>query len=340
MNPKERLIRTLDGQSVDRAPFICPGGMMTMAVSEAMDILECGWPEAHVDAGAMARLTLGMAELSGLENLGVPYCMTVEAEGMGADIALGGRQREPHVMSYPMAGLDDFNVLRPFDPAQGRALVCAEAIEQLKKTTSSLPIIANLSGPVSLATSIADPMLYYRAFHRNKEAVHRLNDFCTEVALRLGDAWVDAGADLICIADPSATGDLIGPRGFEEFVIPYLDRLSEHFQNRRKVPVIVHICGDIGSFKELPSKLAAKAVSVDSQVSIRNLQQQAKGKVTMGNVSTFTLEKGTPDSVARAAAVAIKHGVDILAPACGIAPGTPLANLRSLSALVREQGHD
>ena len=73
-------------------------------------------------------------------------------------------------------------------------------------------------------------------------------------------------------------------------------------------------------------------------MSIRNLQKQAKGKVAMGNVSTFALEKGTPEKVAQAALVALKHGVDILAPACGIAPGTPLANIRSLSRLV--QGDD
>lgn len=61
--------------------------MMTV---EAMQKLSADWPNCHRDAGEMSRLALGVQALSGIENLGVPYCMTVEAE------AMGGRGKHGH----------------------------------------------------------------------------------------------------------------------------------------------------------------------------------------------------------------------------------------------------
>jgi [methyl-Co(III) methanol-specific corrinoid protein]:coenzyme M methyltransferase len=102
--------------------------------------------------------------------------------------------------------------------------------------------------------------------------------------------------------------------------------------------VIVHICGDIKATGELLPRLTAKVISVDSVVAIKHLKQLAPDKVSMGNVSTFILEKADPEKVAKAAGVCLNHGVDILAPACGISPITPLANIRSLADCVTSWG--
>lgn len=334
MNARERLARAILRQPVDRPPLICPGGMMTMVVREAMEQLDCHWPEAHGDAALMARLSEGMVELGGLENLGVPFCMTVETEGMGGLVDLGHITREPHVTGYTLDRLDEPEKLRRLDPKEGRAVVCCEAVRLLRSRNPKLPVIANLTGPVSLATSLVDPLLYYRALRRDPDAAHRLNALCAEEAIRFGEALLDAGADHICIADPSATGDLLGPAAFREFCLPYLNRMTDHFQAWRGTGVIVHICGNVNAIGRLLPELSAGVMSVDSLVSIKHLRELAPEKVTMGNVSTFTLEKGSPDKVAAQAAVCLGQGVEILAPACGISPLTPLANIRALADLM------
>lgn len=334
MNARERLAAAVFRRPLDRPPLVCPGGMMTMAVREAMELLGCAWPEAHTDAALMARLSEGMVELAGLENLGVPYCLTVEAEGMGGRVELGHATREPHVTGYALIRPEDLATLRRLDSATGRAGVACRAVRRLKDRNPHLPVIANLTGPVSLATSLVDPLLYYRALRRNPAAVHRLNAFCTGEAIRFGEALLAAGADHICIADPSATGDLLGPAAFKEFCLPYLNRMSEHFGEGQKTGVIIHICGNIKVIGHLLRQLAAPVVSVDSIVSIKTLRELAPDKVAMGNVSTFTLEKGSPDKVAAAASLCLNQGVEILAPACGISPVTPLANLRALAGVL------
>jgi [methyl-Co(III) methanol-specific corrinoid protein]:coenzyme M methyltransferase len=331
MTEKERLLKALAGKAVDRPPFICPGGMMTMIVTEVMDAVECFWPQAHADARKMAELTLGANRLTGIENLGLPFCMTVEAEAMGAEVGLGSRESEPHVTAYAMESLADIDRLTSIDVTKGRARVCTDAVRILKEQAPEVPIIANLSGPVSLATSLVDPLLYYRALHRGKEAAHRLNRLSMENALAFGDALVEAGADVICIADPSATGELIGRGAFEEFVLPYLNEMTEHFRQRHGKPSIVHICGDVKSLGTVLEQLTAESVSVDAVVGIPLLKALASGKVTMGNISTYLLELGDPEKLARVSEQCLSQGVDILAPACGISPRTPINNILAVS---------
>jgi MtaA/CmuA family methyltransferase len=335
MTQKDRLLKTLAADEVDRPPFICPGGMMTMVVSEMMDEVECFWPEAHTDAVTMAELTLGANRLLGIENLGLPFCMTVEAEAMGAEVDLGGREREPHVTAYAIDRLAEIDRLMSLDPSRGRAKVCVDAVRRLKQQAPAIPIIANLSGPVSLATSLVDPLLYYRALHRDKEAAHALNRLAVENTLVFGDAMVEAGADVVCIADPSATGELIGGAAFEQFVIPYLNQLTDHYHRRYGIPVIVHICGDVKCLGAALQKIRAEAVSVDSVVGIPQLKNLASGKVSMGNISTFLLEQGDPVKLTRASEHCLHQGVDILAPACGIGPRTPMRNILAVAETVR-----
>lgn len=308
-----------------------------MAVKEAMELLGCPWPAAHSDASLMARLTEGMVELAGIENLGVPFCMTVEAEEMGAGVDLGNLTREPHVVAYAIDRVEDTDKLENFDPARGRAAICCQAVHILKQRNPDIPVLANISGPISLATSLVDPLLYYRALRRNPEAAHRLTTICVDNAIRFGDAMVTAGADLVCIADPSATGDLLGPATFAEFCLPYLNRMTNHFQDEHGIGVIVHICGNIRGTGNLLSQLTAKVISVDSLVGIHRLRQLIPGKAAMGNVSTYILEKSDPEKVARAAEVCLNQGVDILSPACGISPLTPLANIRSMARLLQSR---
>jgi [methyl-Co(III) methanol-specific corrinoid protein]:coenzyme M methyltransferase len=171
----------------------------------------------------MAALTIGANRLAGIENFGLPFCMTVEAEAMGAQVDLGHKECEPRVTRYVMDAMTDTDRLTSVDVTGGRARVCVDALRILKEQSGEVPIIASLTGPVSLATSLVDPLLYYRALRLNKEAAHNLNRLAAENAIAFGDALVEAGADVMCIADPSATGDLIGPAAFEEFVLPCIN---------------------------------------------------------------------------------------------------------------------
>jgi MtaA/CmuA family methyltransferase len=339
LKAKERLLDTLNKRPTDRPPFICPGGMMNMAVAEVMQETGCSWPEAHTDAEKMAALSLGASLLSGIENLGVPFCMTIEAEAMGATVDLGSAETEPKVVDYALSRLEDYPKLSPLDMRAGRPKVCLDAIQILKRKMPEIPVIANLTGPVSLATSLVDPLLYYRAVRKDKETAHKVTGIATENLTRFGNAMLEAGADVLCISDPSATGEILGRQTFEEFALPYINDLVEHFRSRFGVPTIVHICGNVKCLGDILARIAAEAVSVDSVVSMKTLKSLAAEKVTMGNVSTYLLERGDTEAVYKMASLCLSHGADILAPACGVSPKTPIDNLKSMARAATGMQH-
>ena len=58
LSPKERLLRSLKGEAVDRAPVICPGGMMNSAIVDVMKNHGNVLPDGHRDSKIMADLAL------------------------------------------------------------------------------------------------------------------------------------------------------------------------------------------------------------------------------------------------------------------------------------------
>ena len=307
---------------------------MNMAVTEVMEASKCRWPDAHLDPCMMSRLTLTANRLADIENVGVPFCMTVEAEGMGARVDLGSFENEPNILAYPMERITDIDRLKQLDLNTGRLNVCIKAVQILRREASDIPIFANLTGPVSLATSLLEPLAFYKALINEKIAAHELMKLVVQNLTIFGRGLIEAGADLVCIADPSASGELIGKRAFSEFALPYINELVNYFRDEFRTPSIVHICGKVQSLGTSLSAIAAECISVDSVVSLAKLKELAPSKIVMGNVSTYMMAKGHPESVLKNGRRCIRIGAEILAPACGMSTRTPLENIKSLSRAV------
>jgi [methyl-Co(III) methanol-specific corrinoid protein]:coenzyme M methyltransferase len=61
----------------------------------------------------------------------------------------------------------------------------------------------------------------------------------SEVILLFAGAQVNAGADVITVAD-HATMDLCSPGAYRDFLMPIHSMLAKEI----KVPIMLHICGD------------------------------------------------------------------------------------------------
>lgn len=330
MTPKKRLAQALQGKAVDRPPCICPGGMMNMIVESVMDRTKSPWPEAHSDSRLMADLAAGVYEGGGFENYGVPFCMTVEAESMGAPVSLGSRTHEPRVTDYPIDAVSRWRELKEIDVKAGRAKVVIEAIRHLGEKNPEVPIIANLTGPISLATSLMEPVLFFKALHKQPEEAHELLEHVTKNLIAFGRAQLEAGAQLLTISDPSGTGEILGPKMFARFALPYLNAIVRELGDFAEAGTIIHICGRLkGIYREL-NLLGCDAISFDAITDVRQVAEHVTGKVLMGNVSTFALENSGPEKVTALCKSCLAHGVGILAPACGIGPRTPFENIKAM----------
>ncbi|NCO66666.1 MAG: methylcobamide--CoM methyltransferase [Candidatus Aquicultor secundus] len=334
LSQKERLISILKREPTDRRTFISPGGTMSMGTIEVMEKTDCYLPEAHSDAEKMAKLAMAANRLTSAENIGIPFCTTVEAEAMGATVDLGTKEDRPRVVAYAIENIDDLGSLSPIDINSGRTKVCIEAIKIIKRKVSGVPIIANLVGPVTLATLLVESAIFADAVQNNKDSAHNLLKFAVENLIRFGYAMLEAGADIVCVSETAATFKAIDRTDFEEFVLPYANEMAEHFRDAFGAQSIIYFCGDfcgdIARFGDALSSISAEAIGFDSTVDVKAIKVLAKCKAIMGNVNTALLEREEPNAVFRAGMQSLISGVDILAPSCSVSLRTPIANARSL----------
>lgn len=329
LTEKERLDRALHHEEVDRPPCICPGGMMNMITTDLMDICGVTWPEAHTDAEMMANLALASYEQGCFENVGVPFCMTVEAEAMGAEVTMGTRNFEPHVTAYAADSVKEWKKLGRADMNKGRAKVVLDAIRILKAKNLNVPIIGNLVGPISTASSVVDPVPFYKELRKCRTEAHEFMTFVTEQLIEFANAMIEAGADVIAISDPSGTGEILGPKFFEEYAVKYLNMLLDGIENKH-AGTIVHICGQMRSVYKQINMVHADALSFDAVVPMKEARANLGDRVLMGNVSTFALEFGDEERVEKLTKFCVKGGSNIISPACGLGTRSPIANIQAI----------
>ncbi len=324
---KGRLLAAAQRQIVDRPPCICPGGMMNMMFRDIMLESGCLWPEAHNDAEKMAGLAFALNQAGGFENYGVPFCMTVEAEAMGATVNMGSLLCEPHVVDSPLVSSDDLDSLKALDVNSGRVKVVLDAIRIMKAKGTDVPIIGNLTGPVSTAGTLVDMSILLKEYRKKPEAAAKLMEYIAQQLIVFAKAQIVAGADAICIAEPSGTGEILGPRHFRDYTVTYVNQVLDALE----VPVkIVHICGALKSVYEAIPDFHCDAFSFDSLVPVNEIKKYIPEKAVMGNVNTHALGTMAPEKIRLLVHNCIKKGVNIVAPACGLPTTTPLVNVQTM----------
>ena len=114
----------------------------------------------------------------------------------------------------------------------------------LKSKDSDVPIIGNLTGPISTASSIMEPSTFYKELRKNNKEAHEFLNFVTDQLIVFAKKQIEAGADIIAISDPSGTGEILGPKLFEEFAVKYINKIIDSIQEQHTC-TIVHICGQM-----------------------------------------------------------------------------------------------
>lgn len=329
MNEKERLLKVLRNEEVDRPPVICPGGMMNAAVTDILLNID---KNHNCDCDSMVKAAKLVNEEIGFENYGVPFCMTVEAEPLGIELSFGDKTVEPRVTKYNENELEEIIKSYNIKPLTDKRMpVVIEAIKKLKN--DNVPVIGNITGPISTATSIVDPLKLIKMFRREPELAYKFIEYVNEYSIDYAKEMIKAGADVIAISDPTATGEILGKKNFEKFAYPMYRKFLDEM-HKVNTPVIIHICGDSKNIIESLDDLNIDAVSFDSRVNMRDARLKIKNNL-MGNVSTQLLHQGDKERIIRVTENCIASGVNIVSPACGLSMATPKENLKIMTSYVK-----
>ncbi|MBN2109550.1 MAG: MtaA/CmuA family methyltransferase [Methanosarcinaceae archaeon] len=328
MNMKERFMKALKGEEVDKVPVV---SVTQTAVVELMDITGAAWPEAHSDAQLMADLAYASYAECGLEGVRIPYCLTVLAEALGCEINMGKKNRQPSVIAHPYPkGVDDLKM--PENLLElGRIPAVHGALRILKeKAADEIPVIAGMEGPVTLASDLASVKKFMKWSIKAPEDFQTLLDFACDACIVYANSLLDAGADVVSVPDPVASPDLMAPDTFDNILKPVLQRFADNVNG----PMVLHICGNVTPILKMMADCHFESLSIEEKVNIADAKASLGKSVSIcGNVSSpFTLLSGDEAKVKADSRKALEDGIDVLAPGCGIAPDTPVANIKAMVA--------
>ena len=310
------------------------GNPTSVACVEMMKACGAFFPEAHLNARAMADLALAGHELAGFDSVMPEYSVHQESAALGCEIDCGNETRMPDAKTAPYADFSDLIV--PRDILEKPSLrVVLDALSILRREIGGrAAIVGKVMGPWTLSYHIAGTQNFLlHVGLGEKDKVDRLLRQLMPVTIAFADAQFRAGADVVVMAD-HATGNLVGPYHYRDYLLP----IHREITARVGGPMILHVCGNCLDRLELFAESGVDAYHFEWQVDARAAVEMIGSRISLvGNLNNpQTLLQGTPEDVYRQARYAIEAGVDIIGPECAIPLTTPLANLRAISAAVRD----
>ncbi len=331
MSSYERVMACFEGKTPDRVPIVpivrewcCRQAGFTLA--ETMENVE-----KHVYSQVYCARKFKYDIVFGL--LGV----SEESEAMGSPLKYGDGYL-PLIADHVVKDYEkDLPALRIPNPYKDKRLpLILEGIRRLKELCAGeIPVAGSVQGPFRHAAMLRGPEHLMRDLFKKKDSARQLMDIATDSLIVWGTAVVQAGADIVWLPDPVASGDAVSPKVYNDWVLPYTRRVVAAIK-KTGVPVLMHICGDTSDRLEMLASAGVDGLSLDSKVHF-GFAREVLGPdyLLMGNVEpTNPLTLGEPGTVyehsRKAIALAGKEGHFFLSSGCIVSDEAPVENMEAM----------
>jgi len=330
MTPKRRFLSSLLGGRVDR-PSVA--SVTSVANIEQMEMTGAYFPDAHLDGKKMADLAAGAYDILGYDAIMPYFSVHAESAALGCEVDWGDVENMPVERTHPWSDPEQVRIPDDFlDRPSIKAVL--DAIRLLRSEYGHrVAIVGKVMGPWTLSYHVHGVQAFLLETIADPERVRGFLDRLQEVTVLFGVAQIRAGADALCLAD-HATGDLVGPWTYRDFLLPYHRELTR----RLGCPLVLHICGNTLDRMGYICEAGFDCFHFDSKVDARDAVEKIAERISlMGNVNNpEALLHGTPGQVADQARYAIRAGVQVIGPECAIPLRTPLENLQAITRAAQD----
>jgi MtaA/CmuA family methyltransferase len=312
------------GGKPDRIPV---GNVVSVVTTGLMEQANAWFPQAHLEAESMARLAAAGHTALGYDTVMPVFSVVQEAAALGCQIDWGDPEMMPGARTHPFAQSDDFIIREDWIDAPSIQVVL-QALRLLRQQQGDHVVIAGkVMGPWSLSYQLMGIEEFLVSTLQDPERTRRSLSALKSVTIEFARAQVQAGADIICLAD-HATGGMVSPLAYCDFLLP----LHQEITGEIGCPTVLHCCGNTTDRLAYFAQAGFDSYHFESQVRLEDALAATSGKLTlMGNINNpQLLLKGSPAEVAQACRAVIHSGVQILAPECAVPLTTPLENLETL----------
>jgi uroporphyrinogen decarboxylase len=259
----------------------------------------------------------------------------------------------PTVLKHAVATPDDVMNIKPPDVKKAGIIplvvqFCTLAAkEQLDNKPFS--VVLFLEGTFNTAANIAGVDTFAKWLLKKPEAAHRLlrlaADFEIELARYYKDTFGTEGAVLFG-GEPSSSNQVISPKQFEEFALPYLKETHQKVLAMGFKTFLMHICGEqnlnLPHWSKVPMGDPG-LVSFGHEVDLETAASYFPNDIIVGNLEPAIIQTKTPDEVYQATRTVITKGKKlangfIFAPGCELPPMAPVENVKAITRAVNDFG--
>ena len=320
-----------DGRKGNRPPA---GNPTSIVCQDLMDAVGISFPQAHLDAQAMADLALAGHEIVGFDTVMPEYSVHQESAALGCNVDWGDRETMPDSKSAPYADFSDIQVPENILEAPSMRVIL-DALSILRhQVGDAVAVFGKVMGPWTLSYHMAGTQNFLlHVGMGEKEKVIKMMRQLMPVTVAFARAQFQAGADVVCLAD-HVTGDLASSRHYEELLLPLHREITAQIGG----PLILHVCGNCNDRVTLFAGAGFDAYHFEWQMGPKTVVEKVGHKISLvGCINNAqTLYQGTPEDAYAQAREAIEAGVNIIGPECAIPLATPLDNLKAIVAAVHE----
>lgn len=328
MNPRERRARLSAGEPVDRIPCVLLLG------ETACHFVGASLAQYRHSAKIMAEVEVATYALLGHDGVGAGPGYSGLAEAMGVELEFPENSipypKEPVIRQWA-----DLEKIQPIDARRdGKMPLYLDALAMIEERLGDeVPVGTFIGGPITTAGYLRGTDVLLRDMIRNPEMAHRLMEVVTLSALQYIDLMCGLGY-AISIADPSASGSMISPDLFREFVKPYLSRYVERVVEISGTKPMLHICGDTHHIWNDMVETGAGTLSLDNIIDLAEAKKAVGDSVClMGNIRPVdTIQRGTKELIFAEVRDCIQKMYDspkgfVLSSGCQVPAGVPKENL-------------
>lgn len=238
--------------------FKCVGNEGDGIPKEILDKLNLSNDDANKFADNLVKVSQALKEYNKEIYCTVPFCHTVEPEAFGSSIIfdnlVGNRIGE-----YAINDINSATSITNIDLKEGRIAEVLSAIRKLKDQGEKVRL--DVTGPISVATSIMDTQIFYKSIRKEREIIDNLLKVIEDSIVEYIVEGIKQGADIISFADPTGTIDIVGPKLYKEISGRSTYNILKRIEDKLNKS-ICHICGKTSTSLEFVGLLEVEKVKV------------------------------------------------------------------------------
>lgn len=261
MTPKETLLKTLHHEPTEQVAWVPFAGV------HAGKLLGYTATEVLQDGDKLFDSLMEVNRLYKPSGQPVVFDLQIEAECLGCDLVWAD-DAPPSVAKHPLEGEDE--LVTPCYctiPAKesGRIPMVLDVMKRMKAAVGDTTALYGLiCGPFTLATHLRGNDIFMDMYD-DEEAVESFLAYCSEVAVKMADYYIEAGMDVIAVVDPLISQ--ISSSHFEQFMSKPFSKIFAHIREAG-VCSSFFVCGDATRNIEVMCQTGPDSISIDENVDL------------------------------------------------------------------------